>query len=137
MKAIAILGMVAISCSGCVVETSEEQPAEVHEGLSFSLWQRGHIGPTKFHVSQGGNVMVMITGLHLSPGGCSKTKANLILILRKTPPVEFAPRDLTPDGKEKVETWNALSAGDYELALDTKSQNPECRWVGDVFTQST
>ncbi len=80
---------------------------------------------------------VTITGLHLSPRGCSKTTANLILIQRKSQPEELPPRDLIADGKKKVETWNALNAGDYELALETKSQNPHCLWVGDVFTEST
>jgi hypothetical protein len=138
MRAIAILGLAAISCAGCGLETSDEEPAEARENLTFSLWERGHIGPTKFHVSQGGNVTVTITGFHLHPIGCNKTgAANLILIERKTPPVELAPRSLVADGKTKVETWNALAGGDYELALDTRSQNPYCHWVGDVFTQST
>ncbi len=48
--------------------------------LSFSIWQRTHVGATVIHVSQSGNVMATITGLHLSPRECSKVKAgNLIL----------------------------------------------------------
>ncbi len=141
MRQTAIFGIaVAALVSGCVLDAggNEEALGQVREALPFSLTERSHVGPTLFNVSHGGNVMVTITGLQLSPRGCSKVKAaDLILIRRETPRVNLPSRKLVPDGKTKVETWNNLPAGVYELAIDPVGEPTHCRWEGDVFVVSS
>jgi hypothetical protein len=131
-------GIIAALVSGCALEAGEERVDEAEQRLTFSLTERGHVGPDKFHVSQGGYVEVTVKGLHLSPAGCSKVKAARLILVRRGPPrVDLADRPIAPDGKTKFETWNALPEGIYELALDPVGQNPLCHWVGDVFEVST
>lgn len=141
MRRIAIFAIaVAAFVSGCVPEAgeNEETLGKVREALPFSLMERGRVGPTLFNVSQGGNVTVTVTRLHLNPRGCSRVKgADLILIRRGPPRVELPSRNLAPDGKTKVETWNNLPAGVYELAIDPIGEPTHCAWEGDVFVVST
>lgn len=141
MRQTAIFGIaVAALVSGCVLDAggNEEALGDVQEALPFSLTVRGHVGPDKFTVSRGGNVMVTVTGLHLNPRGCSKVKeADLILIRRGTPPINLPSRKLAPDGKTKTETWNNLPAGVYELAIDPIGEAEHCSWRGDIFVVAT
>jgi hypothetical protein len=137
MRGIAILGMVAISCAGCALETSDETTAEVAEKLGFSLWERGHVGPKLLHVRQGGTFTATISGFRLSPSGCNQIGwAGLILTKRRPTVDEITTHQIFPDGKTKVEVWRGLDDGDYDLTLDPNSQNPYCHWVGDAFAVS-
>lgn len=142
MRRILVLGMVGALLGGCAIGTGEDETVgEAREPLAFSIWQRTHVGATVIHVSQGGNVMATITGFHLSPRGCSKVKeANLILsklgATADVKPVDMSARQIAPDGKTKVETWNNLQAGSYVLSIDPIGQVPGCLWEGDAFTES-
>jgi hypothetical protein len=138
MLRISILGIViAALVSGCALgagESDEPATADVQEPLLFSLTDRGHVGPTSFQVHQGGNVSVTVTGFHLSPRGCSKVKAADLILTMRTPEVVQQPsRKIAPDGKTKVETWNNLKAGVYDLTLDPNSESENCHWEGDLF----
>lgn len=142
MRRIVVLGIVSVLLGGCAIGMGDDETVgEDREPLPFSIWQRTHVGATVIHVSQGGNVMATITGLHLSPRGCSKVKAaNLILSKQGATadlkPVDLPARQIAPDGKTRVETWNNLQAGNYVLSIDPIGQVPECRWEGDAFTES-
>jgi hypothetical protein len=140
-KALAIVGLFALlsEVAGCGSEAElegsvSEETAETRQDLAFSLWERGRVGPPSFHVRQGGVVSATVSAFRLKPPGCNQIGwAGLILTKRRPAFEEINTHPIFPDGKTKIETWSGLDAGDYDLTLDTHSQNPDCRWVGDVF----
>jgi hypothetical protein len=142
MRRIAVLGVVSLLLGGCAIGAVDDEPVgEVPEALPFSIWQRTRVGATVIHVTQGGNVMATITGLHLRPRGCSKVKAAHLILSKlgataDVKPVDLPAREIAPDGATKIETWNNLKAGNHALFIDPIGQVPECRWEGDVFTES-
>jgi hypothetical protein len=142
MRKTVVFGLLSVLVAGCAVGRSDDEPVgEAQEPLAFSIWQRTRVGATVNHVSQGGNVMVTITGLHLRPRGCSKVKAASLILSKlgataDAKPIDLPARAIAPDGKTKVETWNALQAGSYVVSIDPVGQVPECLWEGDVFTES-
>ncbi len=135
MRGIVVLGMVVATVSGCATSAGDNDTIDqIREPLRFSIWDRTRVGPTSFKIKQGGNVTVTIDGFHLQPAGCNaRGIANLSLIRRSPMGAELPKRQVRADDKPKVETWNNLPAGVYEMAIEPNGQNPLCLWVGDVF----
>ncbi len=136
MRKIVMIWSTVALLSGCASETTDEETiGEVQERLPFVVTELTHIGPTSFKVTQGGWVEVQIKNFHLQPSGCNK-KGTADLILRRLEGAELSRRSIRADSKPKFETWNALSAGVYEVLIDPSGENPFCKWVGDLFVIS-
>jgi hypothetical protein len=150
VRAISILWIVAIASAGCgmeIGETAEGDPpaGEFGEGLGsysdkFAIPDRQRVGPTTFHVAQGGAVNAEVrVSSWLSTGGFNcKGGLGMILLAKRSPPVDLFKGKTFHVGKpgQKV-AWSGLDAGDYDMTIDAMNDNPACTLTGQIaFTTS-
>lgn len=150
MRAISILWIVAITGVGCGMESREtaegDAPAgDVGEGLGsysdkFATPDRQRVGPTTFHVAQGGAVNAEVrSSSWLSTGGFNcKGGLGMLLLAKRSPPVDLLNGKTFYVGKpgQKV-AWAGLAAGEYDRTIDAMNDNPACTLTGQIaFTTS-
>ncbi len=143
MRARAILGMAAVTCTGCTLTSGEMggdegQTGEVGERLATYSYDIAtaddrHVGE-QFHVAQGGSVSATMA-VRWAPKAnypCLAPAINLVLTKRSPPVDQIGGRSFFPKAAKKTETWAGLAEGNYDLRVETNNDNPACVLVGHV-----
>jgi hypothetical protein len=140
----AILGMAAIACAGCAIESGEtgsdrDQVGEGRKSLGmyaekFAISDTGHVGPTSFHVAQGGSVNAEVSSAWISkPTFTCKGGMGMLLLKKRSPPIDTLRGKTFHAGATRQNVvWSTLVAGDYDLTLDAMNDNPGCILSGDI-----
>ena len=150
MRGTPALWIVAATCSGCGMEIREtagdEPPAgEVGEGLGgysdkFAIPERQRVGPTTFHVAQGGavNAEVKSSSWQSTGGFNCKGGLGMLLLAKRSPSVDLLKGKTFYIGRpgQKV-AWSGLAAGDYDMTLDAINDNLACTLTGQIAFTAT
>lgn len=143
MRGSAILGVVAISCAGCALESSDtagDEPATSEGWEALSQRYATIATPTDrkvvepFPVPQGGSVAVeMAVRWSQNAGYPCLAPAVTLVLTQQSPAYEVVGgRSFFPNHAKKTETWSGLAKGSYFLSIETNNDNPACVLHGQL-----
>ncbi len=144
-SALVALALPLAACSATDAATGEDDADEIaveadNAGTPVPLPYRSAFGTSRrlgsrpFEVRGHTAVSVTVAGKWSTPATChlSTFRVTLYSATAKGPGKAVSTREVPADGKDHVEIWRDLAAGEYALELSTTNTVSACRLVGSV-----
>jgi len=100
----------------------------------FAISDARRVGPTSFHVTQGGSVNAEVASTWTSkPTYTCKGSLAILILKKRSPPTDtLRGKTFHAGASGQKAAWSALAAGDYDLTLDAMNDNPNCILSGNI-----